>query len=272
MYLTCFQRLVAKMQKYWFSDGCEHVLPDQKELLDNVGRYKRLVKKLNFLTVTRSNITFTISVVSQPLSAPRTTHLEIVMRILRYLKKSPGRGVLYSDQIQPSSGFSDADWAWYPFDMRSTTRYRIFLGENLVSWKNKKQSVVSQSSAESEYRAMANVTLELIWNKFIDKDWFFLKCFMRLYGDNKATIHIVKNNVFHEKTKYIEVDCHIVCKKLEVNIIVVKHIASGRQLAYLLTKWLDRTRIDFICDKLGMYDDIYSNLRGSVERDIVYWV
>jgi len=85
------------------------VLPDQKELLDNVGRYKRLVKKLNFLTVTRSNITFTISLVSQPLSAPRTTHLEIVMRILRYLKKSPGRGVLYSDQIQPSSGFSDAD-------------------------------------------------------------------------------------------------------------------------------------------------------------------
>jgi len=83
---------------------------------------------------------------------------------LRYLKKAPGRGLLYSDQRHTRiAGFSDADWAGCPFDRRSTTGYCVFLGGNLVSWKSKKQTVVSRSSAESEYRAMANVTLEMVW-------------------------------------------------------------------------------------------------------------
>jgi len=77
---------------------------------------------------------------------------------------------------------------------------------------------------------------------------------MRRYGDNKATIHFAENNVFHKRTKQIEVDCHIIRKKLEANIIVVKHVASGHKLADSLTKPLDRTRVYFICDKLGMYD------------------
>ena len=140
------------------------LLPDQGELLEDVGRYRRLVGKLNYLTVTRPDISFAVSVVSQFLSAPMTTHLEAILRILRYLKKAPGRGLLYSDQRHTRiAGFSDADWAGCPFDRRSTTGYCVFLGGNLVSWKSKKQTVVSRSSAESEYRAMANVTLEMVW-------------------------------------------------------------------------------------------------------------
>ena len=77
---------------------------------------------------------------------------------------------------------------------------------------------------------------------------------MTLYGDNKTTIHIAENAVFHERIKHIEVDYRIVCKKLEETIIVAKHITSGHQLADLLTKSLSRTKIDFICDKLGIYD------------------
>jgi len=92
---------------------------------------------------------------------------------------------------------------------------------------------------------------------------------MRLYDDNKAALRIAKNIVFHKSTKHIEVGCHIVCKKLEEKIIVAKHVSSRHQLAHFLTKSHGRTLVDFICDKMGMYD-IYSNLRG-VLKETLYW-
>ena len=83
---------------------------------------------------------------------------------------------------------------------------------------------------------------------------FLSECPIRLYGDNKTAIHIAKNDGFYERTKYIEVDCHIARKKLEANIIVAKHVTSRHQLTNLLTKPLGRTIVDFICDKLDMCD------------------
>ena len=92
---------------------------------------------------------------------------------------------------------------------------------------------------------MANVALELIWFKnLLIEIGFALECPIRLYGNNMTTIHIVENSMFYEKIKHIEVNCHIVRKKLEANIFVAKYIASRYQLA-VLTKPLDRTRVDF---------------------------
>jgi len=86
------------------------LLSNQRELLVDAGRYKRFVGKLDYLTVTRLDITFAFNVVSQFLSALRAAHLEVVMKILRYLKKAPGKGLLYSDHEHTRVAcFSDAD-------------------------------------------------------------------------------------------------------------------------------------------------------------------
>ena len=91
------------------------------------------MRKLNYLTMIRSDIIFTVSIVSQFLLALRTTYLEIVMRILRYLeKKTLGRGTLYSDQGHPCSRFLQCSLGRWLFDMRLTTEYYVFLEGNLV--------------------------------------------------------------------------------------------------------------------------------------------
>ena len=98
-------------------DMTKKLLPDQGKLLEDVGRYRRLVRKLNYLTVTRPGISFAVSVVSQFLSTSITTHLETTLRILRYLKKVPGRRFLCSIHRHTR----DADWVGCPFDKRSIT-------------------------------------------------------------------------------------------------------------------------------------------------------
>ncbi|GAV71585.1 hypothetical protein CFOL_v3_15075, partial [Cephalotus follicularis] len=218
--------------------------------------YRRLVGKLNYLTVIRPDLVFPVSVVSQFLSSPRSSHWDDVIRILRYLKGSPGRGLLYCDHGHYwVEGFSDADWAESPYDRRSTTGYCVFVGGSLVSWKSKKRSVVARSSAESEYIAMANVTCELMWiRQLLSELGFGDPSHMQLWCDNQAAIHIASNPVFHERTKHIEVDCHFIREKLQQKLISTNFVRIAEQFVDLFTKSLGSGRIKTLCNKLGMYD------------------
>ncbi|XP_004309610.1 PREDICTED: uncharacterized mitochondrial protein AtMg00810-like, partial [Fragaria vesca subsp. vesca] len=117
-------------------------------------RYQRLVGRLIYLTHTRPDVAYAVSVVSQFMHNPSVDHMDAVVRILRYLKSAPGRGVMFSkhSSILEVCGFTDADWAGNITDQRSTSGYFTFVGGNLVTWKSKKQKVVARSSAEAEYR------------------------------------------------------------------------------------------------------------------------
>ena len=140
------------------------LVPGQGEPLRDPGRYRRLVVKLNYLTITRPDISFPVSVVSQFLQSPCDNHWDVVISILRYIKGTLGQGMLYEDRgYTQIVGYTDANWAGSPSDRRSTSGYCVFIGDNLISWKSKKQDVVARSSAEAEYRAMALATCELIW-------------------------------------------------------------------------------------------------------------
>jgi hypothetical protein len=108
------------------------------ELLENINQYQRLVENLIYLIVIRSDLTFIISQVSQFMHTPRTSHMEAINRILRYLKRTLGKGIfMKNNNSNEIYGYTDADWA-ESFDRKSTTSYCTFIGENIVTWKSKK--------------------------------------------------------------------------------------------------------------------------------------
>ncbi|CAM8921688.1 unnamed protein product [Rhodiola kirilowii] len=226
------------------------------QLFDDPERYRRLVGKLNYLRMTRPDIAYPVSVVSQYMSSPTVDHWKAVEQILGYLKGSPGRGIVYGSHGHENiECFSDADWAGSKEDRRSTSGYGIMFGGNLISWQSKKQKVVSRSSAESEYRAMSTSTCEIVWiHQFLTEIGLKVSVPAKLWCDNQAALHISSNPVFHERTKHIEIDCHFVREKVQLGLITTGYMKTEDQLGDLFTKALNGTRIDYLCGKLGMID------------------
>ncbi|XP_015960330.1 secreted RxLR effector protein 161-like [Arachis duranensis] len=140
-------------------------------ILDNSTLYRQLVGGLVYLTVTRPDIAYPVRVLSQFLSAPRTTHYVSVLRILRYIKGTLFHGLYFFTHSSLSlETYSDADWAGDPTDRCSTTGYCLFLGDALISWRAKKQTLTARSSTEVEYRALADTTAELISVRWLLED------------------------------------------------------------------------------------------------------
>ncbi|KAL6290819.1 hypothetical protein ACE6H2_008329 [Prunus campanulata] len=138
------------------------------ELLHNPETYRRLVGRLIYLTITRPDIVHTVHILSQFMQSPRTTHKDAADRLLRYLKGTPGQGILLSSSNNfQLRAYCDSNWASCPMTRRSTTGYFVLLGESPISWKTKKQDTVSRSSAEAEYRVMAMATCELQWLRYL---------------------------------------------------------------------------------------------------------
>ncbi|EXC26652.1 Bifunctional phosphatase IMPL2 [Morus notabilis] len=132
------------------------LMPRTDELAADKGQYQRLVGKLIYLTHTRPDINFAVSLVSQFMGNPSIDHMEAVNRILRYLKKDPGKGLMFRKTVNRTLEiYTDADWAGSPSDRRSTSGYCSFIWGNLVTWRCKKQTVVVRSSAEAEFRTLA---------------------------------------------------------------------------------------------------------------------
>ncbi|KAM6551339.1 hypothetical protein CsatB_001147 [Cannabis sativa] len=145
---------------------------EQGHLLDDPSSYRQLIGRLLYLTLSRPDITFAVNTLSQFMLSPRTTHIQAIHHLLRYLKGSPGQGLLYSSKSSLHlKGFSNSDWAACPTTRRSVTGFCKFIGYCLISWKIKKQTTVSKSSAEAEYRALASTSSEITWIQYLLADF-----------------------------------------------------------------------------------------------------
>lgn len=231
--------------------------PTNGKLLPDPSIFRRLVGRLIYLIITRPNIVFSVNLLSQFMHEPRIPHMDAAYRILRYLKGTLGHGILLSPNCDLQLyGYCDSDWASYPTTRRSTTGNCIFLGHSPISWRTKKQQqTMSKSSAKVEYRSMAHSTCEITWLHYLLQD---LGVPTRhptiLFCENQATHHIAANPVYHERTKHIEIDCHIVCGKIQEDSLKGVYVHTSSQLADVFTIPFSHEQLRRLMSKLGLID------------------
>lgn len=203
-------------------------------------QYRSVVGALQYITLTRPELSYCVNKVCQFLSQPLETHWRAVKRILRYLSGTPSHGLLLQ-AAPPDTPFSlrvycDSDWATDIDDRRSTSGSCLFFGPNLVSWSSKKQSLVARSSAEAEYRAMATATADLMWVQSLLAELQVPTHSPLLLCDNLSAVMLSHNPVLHARTKHLELDIHFVREKVAAKKLTVQHVPGTQQIADALTK------------------------------------
>jgi histone deacetylase 1/2 len=224
-----------------------------------------IVGGLQYVTITRPEISYSVNKVCQFLSAPLEEHWKAVKRILRYLQGTIHHGLFIKsanmNEPLPLIGFCDADWSSDPDDRRSTSDACVYLGPNLVSWWAKKQTLVARSSAEAEYRSLAQVSAEILWIQSLLKELHVPTKVPQILCDNLSAVSLAHNFVLHSRTKHMELDIFFVREKVINRSLIVTHVPAHDQWADILTKPLSTTRFLELRDKPRVFDTL--SLKGN---------
>lgn len=228
------------------------------DVVSNPTLFRSVVGALQYATLTRPEISFSVNKVCQFLSNPLEDHWKAVKRILRYLSGTLHHGLI----IQPASvqqplsllGFCDADWASDLDDRISTSGACVFLGPNIVSWWSKKQQLVVMSSAEAEYRSMAQLAAEILWVQSLLKELHCEFQTPKILCDNLSTVTLAHNHILHNMTKHMELDIFFVREKVLNKSLVVAHVPAQNQWADALTKPLSAMKFLPLRDKLRVFN------------------
>ncbi|GJR05537.1 putative ribonuclease H-like domain-containing protein [Tanacetum coccineum] len=233
----------------------------------DVHLYRSMIGSLMYLTSSRPDIMFSVCACSRFQVQPKVSHLNAVKRIFRYLKGRPNLGLWYpKDSPFILEAFSDSDYAGASLDRKSTTGGCQFLGSRLISWQCKKQTVVANSTTEAEYIAASHCCGQVLWiqNQMLDYGYNFMQT--KIHVDNESAICVVKNPVYHSKTKHIEIQHHFIRDSYEKRLIEMVKIHTDNNVADLLTKAFDGRLMVYKCS--GLYTSTIWIEVGSVERAI----
>ncbi|GJV71652.1 putative ribonuclease H-like domain-containing protein [Tanacetum coccineum] len=215
--------------------------------------YRSMIGSLMYLTSSRPDIMFVVCVCARFQVNPKVSHLHAVKRIFRYLKGQPKLGLWYpKDSPFDLVAYINSDYARASLDRKSTIGGCQFLGCRLISWHCKKQTVVANSITEAEYVAASSCCGQVLWiqNQLLDYGYNFMHT--KIYIDNESTICIVKNPVFHSKTKHIEIRHHFIRDSNEKKLIQMIKIHTDKNVANLLTKAFDVSRFQYLIASIGM--------------------
>lgn len=198
--------------------------------------YQNAIGSLLYLAIsTRPDISFAVTYLSQFNNNYTEENWMAVKRIMRYLKGTPEKGLLFRADDSELSGFSDADWGGN-FDRRSFSGYVFKLSGSAISWKCKKQKSVALSSTESEYVAVSDTAKEASYLRILWNELFKEEICVPLSCDNQSAISIAENPVSHERTKHIDIRKHYVRELVQEGKVTISFIPTQIMVADGLTK------------------------------------
>ncbi|KAJ4981753.1 hypothetical protein NE237_032590 [Protea cynaroides] len=198
--------------------------------------FKSLVRSLRYLTCIRPDILYGVGLVSHYMEAPTTTHWKTTKRILRYIKSTLNFGLFYlSSNDFKLVGYSDSDWARDLDDKKSTTDFVFFMGDAAFTWTSKKQPIVTLSTCEAEYVTVTSCFCHAIWLR-LEKLKMLQQEATDIFVDNKSTIALAKNPVFHDRSKHIGTKYHFIRESIAKEEIQLKHAGTQDQVADIFMK------------------------------------
>eukprot|EP00253_Pinus_taeda_P025045 PITA_25045 len=200
--------------------------------------YKSIVGSLMYLTTTRPDIIYAVSLISRFMERPKEAHWQAAKRILRYVKGTKKFGILYNvSEHSDLVGYTDSDWAGSVDDRKSTSGYVFNMGSGAISWASKKQSIVALSTAEAEYVAATAAACQSVWMRRMLRSLGQEQAKATvIFCDNSSAIALSKNS---KRTKHIDTRFHYIRELVNNGEIVLEHCRTHEQVADILTKPLD---------------------------------
>uniref|UniRef100_A0A2N9IGQ9 CCHC-type domain-containing protein n=1 Tax=Fagus sylvatica TaxID=28930 RepID=A0A2N9IGQ9_FAGSY len=227
-------------RKLWLSQkNYIRKCPKNEEEIENMSKvpYASAVGCLMYAMVcTRPDLAHAVSTVSRYMANPGREHWNAVKWIFRYLKGTAEHGILFSRQPGTNSvvGYVDADYAGEVDDRRSTTGYVFTLSSGPICWKSTLQSIVAMSTTEAEYMAVAEAAKEALWLKGLVKELGKITLYHPKLSP--SAIYLAKNQVYHARTKHIDVRFHKIRELIVTGDIVLEKVHTSENAADMLTK------------------------------------
>ncbi|KAG6493429.1 hypothetical protein ZIOFF_048412 [Zingiber officinale] len=197
----------------------------------NATEYRRIITCLRYWLHTRSDLLFSIGMVSIYMERPTIMHLKVVKQILKYLKGTIHFGLVYMKRPQEIGifGYLDSDIAVDLDGMKSTSGMTFYFNESLVSWNSQKQQkTVMLSSCEAEFMTATTAACHALWLRSLASELTDVEPkSTTLFVDNKSAIALMKNPVFHGRSKYIDTRFHFIRECIEKGQIVVEFVNTG---------------------------------------------
>lgn len=205
--------------------------------------YQKLIGSLMYLAVlTRPDLSFCLSYLSQFNNCYNETHFSYAKRILKYLKKTKHYCLIYHKDNVELTGFVDADWASDSLDRKSYTGFCFVMSGSVISWQSKKQKTVSLSSTEAEYVALSEASREAVYLRNLMYELTGRKCMIKLKCDNQSALKLATSHQAHARSKHIDVRFHYVKDAVKSKLINIEYISTQEMPADLLTKGVLSTK------------------------------